>query len=106
VEGAARARLLFYATRRLLLLSPTLLGVTVITFFLSHAPGPGFALAVYCSPKLGPCTIDNPLLKPIVDQYHLRDPIPIQYVYYLTGLLRGDWRSTTYPASGALARTE
>ncbi|TLZ85507.1 MAG: ABC transporter permease [Methanobacteriota archaeon] len=106
MEGVESARLIYYVMRRLLILIPTLLGVTVITFFLSHAPGPGFALAVYCSPKLGPCTIDNPLLKPIVDQYHLRDPIPIQYVYYLSGLLQGDWGFTSSPVSGGIPVTQ
>jgi peptide/nickel transport system permease protein len=45
-------------------------------------------------------------LKPIVDQYHLRDPIPIQYVYYLSGLLQGDWGFTSSPVSGGIPVTQ
>lgn len=99
-------RLTLYVVRRLLILIPTLLGVTVVTFALSHAPGPNLAIAVYCTPKLGPCNIDNPLLKPLVDQFHLRDPIPVQYVYYLTGLLSGDWGFTTSAVGGGIPVTQ
>ena len=99
-------RLIFYVVRRLLILIPTLIGVTLITFALSHAPGPGFAIAVYCTPKLGPCDINNPLLRPIVDQFHLRDPIPVQYAYYLAGLLNGDWGFTSSPVSGGIPVTQ
>jgi peptide/nickel transport system permease protein len=99
-------RLIFYVVRRLLILIPTIIGVTIITFTLSHAPGPGFAIAVYCTPKLGSCDINNPLLKPIVDQFHLRDPIPVQYAYYLGGLLNGDWGFTSSPVSGGIPVTQ
>src|SRR5438094_10169875 len=87
-------RLILYIVRRLLILIPTLLGVTIITFTLSHAFGPNLAIAVYCTPKLGACDINNPLLQPIVQQFHLRDPIPVQYVYDMQGHLSGDWRNT------------
>ncbi len=97
-------RLILYVVRRLLILIPTLLGVTIITFVLSHAPGPNLAIAVYCTPKLGPCTIDNPFLKPIVDQFHLRDPLPVQYFYYLAGLLQGDWGYSTSAAGAGMPR--
>src|SRR5256885_2160634 len=99
-------RLILYVVRRLLILIPTLLGVTIITFVLSHAPGPNLAVAVYCTPRLGACNIDNPLLKPIVDQFHLRDPLPVQYVYYLAGLLQGDWGFTTSAVRGGIPVTQ
>ena len=99
-------RLILYVVRRLLILVPTLLGVTIITFVLSHAPGPNLAIAVYCTPKLGPCTIDNPFLKPIVDQFHLRDPLPVQYFYYLAGLLQGDWGYSTSAAGAGMPVTQ
>src|SRR5437667_12132333 len=95
-------RLILYIVRRLLILIPTLLGVTIITFTLSHAFGPNLAIAVYCTPKLGACDINNPLLQPIVQQFHLRDPIPVQYVYYLQGLLSGDWGCTTSATKDAM----
>src|SRR5437870_764646 len=99
-------RLILYIVRRLLILIPTLLGVTIITFTLSHAFGPNLAIAVYCTPKLGACDINNPLLQPIVQQFHLRDPIPVQYVYYLQGLLSGDWGYTTSAIKGGMPVTQ
>ncbi len=95
-------RLVIYVVRRLLILIPTLIGVTIITFALSHASGPNLAIALYCTPKSGPCTIDNPLLQPIVEQFHLRDPVPVQYIYYLRGLLQGDWGYTTSAVKGGM----
>src|SRR5436309_2561042 len=40
-------RLILYIVRRLLILIPTLLGVTIITFTLSHAFGPNLAIPFY-----------------------------------------------------------
>lgn len=99
-------RLTVYVVRRLILLVPTLLGVTLITFALSHAFGPNLAIAVYCSPKLGPCDIDNPLLQSVVNQFHLRDPLPVQYLYYLQGLLVGNWGYTTSAIKGGMPVTD
>ncbi len=97
-------RLLLYIARRLLLLIPTLIGVTLITFVLSHAAGPDAAAALYCNPHTPvPCTEQ---IKPIIKRYHLDEPIPVQYVYYLNSLLRGEWgytRTTVYTGSIASA---
>ncbi len=93
-------RLLLYVVRRLLLLIPTLLGVTLITFVLSHAAGPYASAALYCNPHIPvPCTEQ---LKPIIKAYHLDEPIPVQYFYYLNSLVHGDWgftRTTLYTGS-------
>jgi len=99
-------RLTVYIVRRLLILIPTLLGVTFITFILSHAFGPNLAIAVYCNPKLGACSIDNPRLASLVAQFHLRDPLPVQYVYYMQGLLSGDWGFSSSAVSGGITVTQ
>src|SRR5207247_9564025 len=93
-------RLILYIVRRLLILIPTLLGVTIITFTLSHAFGPNLAIAVYCTPKLGACDINNPLLQPIVQQFRLRAPIPVQSAYYIRALLSREWGYSTYGIEG------
>ena len=86
-------RLSLYIARRLVLLIPTLLGVTLITFVLSHAAGPLYSAAMYCNPHAQvPC---NEQVAPIIAYYHLADPIPVQYVYYLNGLLGGNWGFTS-----------
>lgn len=86
-------RLSLYIARRLVLLIPTLIGVTIITFALSHAAGPLYSAAMYCNPHLPISCPDQ--VKPIIEHYHLDDPIPVQYVYYLNALVRGDWGFTS-----------
>jgi ABC-type dipeptide/oligopeptide/nickel transport system permease component len=103
-------RLSIYIVRRLIILVPTLIGVTLITFALTHSGSANVALTPYCNIKAGPCTIDNPKLAAIVDYLHLRDPVPVQYVFYLRALLQGDWGWTTStgvngePVTQAIAR--
>jgi peptide/nickel transport system permease protein len=88
-------RLSLYIARRLLLLIPTLIGVTLITFALSHATGPGFILSLYCNKRVPiPCSDQ---IRPIAEYLHLYDPIPVQYVYYLNALIHGDWGYTSTP---------
>ncbi|MDG6904957.1 MAG: ABC transporter permease [Nitrososphaerota archaeon] len=59
------------------------MGVTVITFVLSRLSGNPLTLYI---------STDTPTsLYPIIEkQYHLNDPLYIQYFYYLSGLLHGD----------------
>lgn len=95
-------RIHIYIIRRLLILIPTLIGVTLITFALTHAQGPSAALLPYCNPKAGACDINNPKYATLVAYLHLRDPLPVQYVYYLGALLQGDWGwSQSPPLMGA-----
>jgi peptide/nickel transport system permease protein len=86
-------RLSLYIARRLVLLIPTLFGVTIITFALSHAAGPLYSAAMYCNPHL-PISCPEQV-EPIIKHYHLDDPIPVQYVYYLNALFQGDWGFTS-----------
>jgi peptide/nickel transport system permease protein len=85
-------RLSLFIARRLLLLIPTLLGVTLITFTLSHATGPAFTLSLYCNRHLPISCSDQ--VRPIAEYLHLYDPIPVQYVYYLNALIHGNWGYT------------
>lgn len=94
-------RLTVYVTRRLLILLPTLIGVTLITFVLVYAPGTQRIIAEYCNPKApGGCTLGSAQVQDIVSRLHLRDPLPVQYVYYLNSLIHGDWGYTTTYANG------
>src|SRR5207249_10801657 len=82
-------RLLLFVVRRLFLLIPTLIGVTLITFVLSRAVPPDQLVETYLNlrspiPREQQIAAARALL-------HLDDPIPVQYVYYLGLLLRGDW---------------
>ena len=95
-------RIHIYIIRRLLILIPTLVGVTLITFALTHAQGPNAALLPYCNPKAGACDISNPHYASLVAYLHLLDPLPVQYLYYLLALLQGNWgMSAAPPLNGA-----
>lgn len=74
-----------YITRRMLLIIPVLLGVTLLTFALSHiVPGDPARLAA------GP-QASKAMYEQIRQEYGLDNSLPVQYWTYLTGLAHGDW---------------
>ncbi len=93
-------RLSTYVIRRLIILIPTLIGVTLITFALSHAGGANVALRPYCNPKAGICDISNPRYASIVAYLHLDQPLPVQYLFYMRALLEGNWGFTASVLGG------
>ena len=76
-----------------------LIGVTVITFFLSQVlldP-----LALYLTERTR-----EEAIPALIQYYHLNDPWPIRYVVYVWNLIRGDWgysRSLSQPVLEGLA---
>lgn len=76
-----------------------LVGVTIITFFLSQVlldP-----VAAYATERTTPAQIQA-----IIQHYRLNDPWPIRYVVYVSNLVRGDWgfsRSLSTPVLAGLA---
>jgi peptide/nickel transport system permease protein len=77
--------MLLYIARRILIAIPTLVIITILVFSLQLLlPGdPALALA---GEERDPAVIEA-----IREQYHLNDPIPVQYGYWITGVLRGDF---------------
>ncbi len=74
-----------YGLRRLLLLIPTLFGVSLLTFALSRlVPGDPARLAAgaQATPEM---------YEQIRREFGLDQPLPAQYWTYVTGLLQGDW---------------
>src|SRR5205823_12832335 len=70
--------------KRLLQLVPTLFFVSVIIFSLQQLL-PGDPALVMAGEEKDPEVIEQ-----IRRQYHLDQPLPIQYVYWLKGVLSGD----------------
>lgn len=70
--------------RRLLFLVFVLFGLSLLTFGLSHII-PGDPARLMAGPRASQSTVDK-----IREQYGLNDPLPQQYVTYLTNLARGD----------------
>jgi len=77
--------ILTYVLKRLLLIIPTFLGVTLLTFVISHVVVANPVLA-WAGEKSSPQTIAA-----IAAQYHLHDPLYLQYYYYMLGLFQGNW---------------
>jgi len=76
-----------YIVRRLLLLVPLLVGVSVLTFALIHlAPGDPLSTQFGLNPRgMEPETVER-----LRAQLGLNEPLPVQYFRYLGSLLRGD----------------
>jgi ABC-type dipeptide/oligopeptide/nickel transport system permease component len=71
-----------YIVRRLVLLIPVIIGVTIITFVVSHVIPADPARAFAGGPKAQPETIER-----IRQELHLDKPIWEQYFYYLNDLI-------------------
>jgi ABC-type dipeptide/oligopeptide/nickel transport system permease component len=79
--------LLSYVLRRLLFAIFVLLSVITITFVLSHSLGTNVIVA-----WLGKAASLHPQLAQLyIEEYHLNDPIWVQYYYYILGLLHGNF---------------
>ncbi len=75
-----------YISRRLLLMIPLLIGVTLIAFTISHAV-PGDPVAA----NLGQKAMSDPTIVAAFEkEWGLDKPVPQQYLIYLGKLLRGD----------------
>ena len=72
-----------YVLRRLLLVIPILLGVTLITFTLTQFMGD--PAAGYTNDRMSEEQIQE-----IEEKYNLNDPVHMRYLAYLNGLLHGD----------------
>jgi peptide/nickel transport system permease protein len=73
--------------RRLLLVVPVLIGVSLVTFTLSHMIGS--PVAAYISGD--ELRLSSDQLQRIIAAHHLNDPLYKQYFYYLSDLFHGDW---------------
>jgi peptide/nickel transport system permease protein len=77
-------RILFYAFKRILLLIPILLGISFITFTITHII-PGDPLYILLSPYAKTADIEKARV-----ELGLNEPLPVQYGIYLKNVLEGD----------------
>ncbi len=87
IEGLSR-----YLGKRILLSAGVFFGVLTITFFVSRVIIPDPARA-WAGPRASPET-----LAAFRINYHLNDPLYVQYFYYLNDMLHGKWGVS--PSSG------
>jgi peptide/nickel transport system permease protein len=91
-----------YIIRRLLLLVPVLLGVSLITFALTRLVGN--PAAVYIDER---CAQSNACVDAVMERYGFNQPVPVQYIRYLQGLLSGDLgysRTARLPVTEAIQK--
>lgn len=72
-----------------------LVGLSIITFILSHAGGPSLSISAYLNTQ-SPIPIAQQE-KLLIAKFHLNEPLYIQYFYYVSGLLHGNWGFTSTP---------
>jgi len=89
-------KLWIYILRRLLLFIPTLVGLTFIVFFLSHVSGNNIILSEYINPHLTGAA-RAVLVQQLTNEFHLNQPIYIQFFYWLYQILQGNWGITNTP---------
>ena len=77
--------MLNFLAKRLVQLVPTLFFVSILIFSLQHLL-PGDPALVMAGEERDPAVIEQ-----IRQQYHLDQPIPVQYVYWIKGVLSGDF---------------
>ena len=90
-----------YVIRRLLLLVPTLIGVTLLIFAVIQLFGPMQRASLY----LGESPKDIGSIEKVIEKYHLNDPVYIQYFGWIREVLHGNlgWsKSINYPVTKAL----
>ena len=77
--------LLLFIGKRILFSLFVILGVMTLTFFISRVIIPDPA-RVWAGPHPSQATINL-----LTAEFHLHDPVYVQYYYYLSDLLRGNW---------------
>ncbi|MEU4411486.1 ABC transporter permease [Streptosporangium sp. NPDC023963] len=78
-----------YILRRLIQSIPVLVGATLLIYAIVFAL-PGDPIAALAGEK----RVDPNIVAILREQYHLNDPFLVQYWYYVTGLLGGDFGTT------------
>jgi peptide/nickel transport system permease protein len=78
-----------YVIRRVLFMVPTLLVLTMLTFFIIQLP-PGDFLHFYVSQLSQDEDLDQEVLEALERRYGLNQPVYVQYLKWMGGLLRGD----------------
>ncbi len=77
-------RILTYIIKRILAAIPVLIGVSILTFIISHAI-PGDPALLIVGPKASKAAVES-----IRKEHGLDRPMPVQYLRYMRGLAQGD----------------
>ena len=80
-----------YIVRRLLYMIPVFLGISIISFLVMYAAGDPFDII-----RLGRPTLTQETINALKRYYGLDQPIPIQYLNWLSNLLQGNFGKSLY----------
>lgn len=80
----------YYLLRRLLLVIPVLVGLSILTFVVSRVV-PGDPVGLAAGPQATP-----EIKAKLRQEFGLDKPLPLQYVYYIENLFKGDWGRSLY----------
>ena len=72
-----------YILRRLIVLPILIIGTSIVVFTLTRVGGS--PIGIYLSHEMSPEEV-----KQLEARFHLDEPLPVQYVYWVSGVLRGD----------------
>lgn len=72
-----------YVLRRLMILPLLVVGTSIIVFALTRVGGS--PIGIYLSHEMNQEEVAQ-----LEERFHLNDPLPVQYVYWVTGVVRGD----------------
>jgi len=83
--------MLQYVVRRVGLLIPTLIGVSLVTFLIIELPPGDYLTAHVANLAAGGDTVDQDQLDALRKQYGLDLPLHLRYLHWLRGVLRGNF---------------
>lgn len=79
-----------YFLRRILLIIPLLIGLSMLTFFISRVL-PGDPVGLAAGPQATPA-----IKEALRQQFGLDQPLPLQYLNYMAKVIQGDWGISLY----------
>jgi peptide/nickel transport system permease protein len=82
--------MLRYAIRRLLLLIPLLVGLSILVFAIARLL-PGDPIGLAAGPNASAADIER-----LTVEFGFDKPLPLQYLDYVSGLVQGDWGMSIY----------
>lgn len=91
LKGFLTSSLFKYIVRRLLYMIPLFIGISLVSFFVMYAAGDPLTIIRVGRPNVDQATIDA-----LRAYYGLDQPIPIQYLTWLSNLLQGNFGKSLY----------
>jgi peptide/nickel transport system permease protein len=83
--------MLQYIVRRILLLIPTLIGISIVAFFVIELPPGDYLTAHVANLEAGGDTVDQEQLESLKKQFGLDRPIHMRYLRWLWNVVRGNF---------------